>query len=76
MKTLSLKLDETIFHETEEITEQLKLPRNRYINEAISIYNQLNKRKILKGKLKTESKLSAIDSMEILAEMELLQDEN
>ncbi len=76
MKTLSLKLDETIFHETEEITEQLKLPRNRYINEAISIYNQLNKRKILKNKLREESKLSAIDSMEILMEMELLQDEN
>ena len=76
MKTLSLKLDETIFHETEEITEQLKLPRNRYINEAISIYNQLNKRKLLKNKLREESKLSAIDSMEILLEMELLQDEN
>ena len=31
MKTLSLKLDDKIFDETEEITSQLKLARNRYI---------------------------------------------
>ena len=44
MKTLSLKLDDKIFDEAEIITEKLKLPRNRYINEAVRIYNLFNKR--------------------------------
>ena len=76
MKTISLKLDESIFNDTEEIIEKLKLPRNRYINEAVRVYNQLNKRRLLKNQFKEESAASAIDSMELLAEMELLQDEN
>jgi hypothetical protein len=32
MKTLSLKLDDKIFKEAEDITEKLNLARNRYIN--------------------------------------------
>jgi predicted transcriptional regulator len=35
MKTLSLKLDDKIFDEAEEITAKLHLARNRYINEAV-----------------------------------------
>ena len=45
MKTLSLKLDDQIFDDAEEMTAKLKLARNRYINEAVSIYNLFNKRK-------------------------------
>ena len=76
MKTLSLKLDDKIFDEAEEITSQLKLARNRYINEAVSIYNLFNKRQLLKKKLAKESKLTAKDSMCILHEFEKLVDEN
>lgn len=76
MKTLSLKLDDKIFDETEEITLALKLARNRYINEAVSIYNNFNKRKILKSKLAKESKLTMKDSLSILHEYEKLKDEN
>lgn len=76
MKTLSLKLDDKIFDETEEITLALKLARNRYINEAVSIYNNFNKRKILKSKLAKESKLIMKDSLSILHEYEKLKDEN
>ena len=76
MKTLSLKLDDKIFDEAEEITSQLKLARNRYINEAVSIYNLFNKRQLLKKKLAKESKLTAKDSMSILNEFEKLVDEN
>lgn len=76
MKTLSLKLDDKIFDETEEITLALKLARNRYINEAVSIYNNFNKRKILKSKLEKESKLTMKDSLSILHEYEKLKDEN
>ncbi len=76
MKTLSLKLDDKIFDETEEVTSQLKLARNRYINEALSIYNLFNKRRFLKNQLLKESKQTSADSMEILAEFEKLIDAN
>lgn len=76
MKTLSLKLDDTTFDEAEEITAQLNLARNRYINEAVSIYNRFNKRKILKSKLLKESKLTMKDSLKVLHEFEKFVDEN
>lgn len=75
MKTLSLKLDDNVFEETEEVVSELKLPRNRYINEALNLYNQFNKRRFLKKKLAKESKLVAQSSTEILAEFEKLADE-
>lgn len=74
MKTLSLKLDDKIFDEAEEITAELKLARNRYINEAVNIYNLFNKRRLLKKQLTKESKLTAEDSMDILREFEKLAD--
>jgi len=74
MKTLSLKLDDKIFEEAEEITSKLKLARNRYINEAVGIYNLFNKRRLLKKQLAKESKLTSKDSMEILHEFEKLID--
>lgn len=70
MKTLSLKLDDQIFDDAEEITAKLKLARNRYINEAVSIYNLFNKRRLLKNQLAKESKLISKDSMDILHEFE------
>lgn len=76
MKTLSLKLDDKIFDDTEEITSQLKLARNRYINEAVSMYNLFNKRRLLKKQLVKESKLTSSDSMDILHEFERLIDED
>ena len=54
MKTLSLKLDDTVFEETEKVISELKLARNRYINEALNLYNQYNKRQVLKKKLTKE----------------------
>ena len=38
MKTLSLKLDDFVFQETEQLLERIKTPRNRYINEALKFY--------------------------------------
>lgn len=76
MKTLSLKLDDKTFEEAEEITSRLHLARNRYINEAVSIYNLFNKRRLLKKQLIKESKITSSDSMEVLAEFEKLIDEN
>jgi hypothetical protein len=76
MKTLSLKLDDKIFDEAEEMTAKLKLARNRYINEAVSIYNLYNRRILLKNQLMKESKLTSKDSMDILHEFEKLIDED
>jgi len=76
MKTLSLKLDDKIFDDAEEITAKLKLARNRYINEAVSIYNLFNKRRLLKNQLAKESKLISKDSMDILHEFEKFVDED
>ena len=76
MKTLSLKLDDIIFDETEKMTSKLKIARNRYINEAVNIYNLFNKRRLLKKQLSKESKSVKADSLEILSEFERLVDEN
>lgn len=76
MKTLSLKLDDEIFEDTEKLTAKLKLPRNRYINEAVSIYNQFNRRRLLKKQLLKESKVTKQDSLAVLAEFEKLIDED
>jgi hypothetical protein len=75
MKTLSLKLDDAIFEETENVVFELKLARNRYINEALNLYNKYNKRQILKKKLAKESKLVSTSSSKVLAEFEKLIDE-
>ncbi len=76
MKTLSLKLDDKTFDDAEEMTSKLHLARNRYINEAVSIYNLFNKRRLLKKQLIKESKITSSDSLEVLAEFEKLIDEN
>ncbi len=76
MKNLSLKLDDEIFDETEKISLRLNLNRNRYINKAVSFYNHLQNRKLLADKLASESKLVQKESMKVLAEFEILDDEH
>lgn len=76
MKTLSLKLDDDIFNEAEALTSSLKIARNRYINEAVNIYNLYNKRKLLKRNLLEESKATYNDSLDVLSEFERLIDED
>jgi len=70
MKNVSLKLDDSIFRETEKILSRIKKPRNRYINEAIAYYNRIQKRLLLEKKLKKESELVKQDSMTVLSEFE------
>ncbi len=76
MKTLSLKLDDNIFNETEDVLTKVKKSRNRYINEAVDYYNRLNKRTLISRKLARESKLVKKESLSVLAEFESLHDEN
>jgi predicted transcriptional regulator len=70
MKTVSLKIDDSIFGETEKILSRIKKPRNRYINEAIDYYNRLQRRLILEKRLKSESELVKKDSLSILKDFE------
>ena len=73
MKTISLKLDEDIFKETEDILSSLKNPRNRYINEALDHYNRVQKRELLAETLKEESHLVKEHSMSVLSEFEKIE---
>ena len=70
MKNVSLKIDDSIFRETEKILSRIKKPRNRYINEALNYYNRLQRRLILEKKLKKESELIRNDSMSVLKDFE------
>lgn len=70
MKTVSLKIDDSIFGETEKILSQIKKSRNRYINEAIAFYNKIQRKQILEKKLKIESGLVKADSMSVLKDFE------
>ncbi|MBA0883092.1 hypothetical protein [Flavobacterium undicola] len=70
MKTVSLKIDDSIFGETEKILSRINIPRNRYINEAIEYYNKVQKRQILEKRLKAESELVKKESMNILKDFE------
>jgi hypothetical protein len=75
MKNLSLKLEDSIYKETENIIEKLHKPRNRYINDAIEFYNLLQKRRIIGKQLSKESKLVREESMKVLAEFEKLHND-
>jgi len=70
MKNISLKLDDSVFGETEKIISRIKKSRNRYINEALEFYNKLQKRLILEKRLKKESELVKSDSLDVLKEFE------
>jgi hypothetical protein len=69
-KPLSLKIKDDIFKEVEEIIHQTNIPRNAYINQALSFYNKLTKRKLIKKQLQYESNLVTHNSLEVLEEFE------
>ena len=74
MKVLSLKLKDDVFKDVEGLVKAFRMPRNAYINEALHIYNQLNKRKLLRKKLNKESRAVRNVSLDVLREMEQLED--
>ncbi len=76
MKNVSLKIEDSIFKETEEILSLIKKPRNRYINEAIASYNKKQKRILIENALREDSKLVSDDSLSVLGEFENIEDEN
>ena len=73
-KTLSLKMRDDIFSETEEVIDTIHTSRNAYINDALSFYNKFMKRRILKTLLKKESVFVSETSLEALQDLELIED--
>ena len=75
-RLLSVKLQDSVFEETEAIVKKSSLTRNAYINEAVDFYNRLNQRKKLQRLLMDESRIVAASSMEVLKEFEKISDED
>ncbi|WP_420582003.1 hypothetical protein [Reichenbachiella sp.] len=75
MKNLSLKLEESIFDETEDILAEINKKRNKYINEAVAFYNKLYKRKLMRNNLAAESAIAYGSSLEVMEEFEALEDD-
>jgi predicted transcriptional regulator len=73
-RTLSLKMKDDVFTETEEVVETMHKSRNAYINEALIFYNKFMKRSFLKKRLKKESLVVSESSLEALRELELIED--
>ena len=76
MKTVSLKIDDSIFGETEKILSRIKKTRNRYINDALDYYNRHQRRILLEKKLKSESDLVKKESLSVLNEFERIEYED
>lgn len=76
MRVISLKLREDIFNDAEKVVKKIHVPRNAYINQALSFYNRLNQRRILKRRLHDESRAVYLSSIEVLREFEQFEDEN
>ncbi len=76
MKTVSLKIDDSIFKETDKILQDLKKSRNRYINDALAYYNKTQKRLMLAKELQREAKLVNENSMAVLREFEAIEYED
>jgi len=76
MKTLSLKLDDSVFTDTEQVLNHIKKSRNRYINEALDFYNKVQKRKLLAAELEKESELVKDESIKVLHEFEIIDYES
>jgi hypothetical protein len=72
MKALSLKLDETIFIETERLLSEINQSRNAYFNEAIDFYNKHRRGIWLDKQYAFEAEDGADDVREMLKIMEPL----
>ncbi|MCU0401929.1 MAG: hypothetical protein MUE75_13145 [Algoriphagus sp.] len=75
MKRWSVKLEESVFEETEDILNEKGIPRNRYINEALDFYNRYQRRNKLAKAFAKASQLVRDSSMEVNEDFDWLIDE-
>ncbi len=74
MKTISLRVDDQLLKETEQMVQHIQLTRNRYINDAVQYYNNINRKKLLQQQLRKESLMLRKESLSVLHEFEKLDD--
>jgi hypothetical protein len=70
MKTVSVKIKDSIFEETQKVISRLKKPMNSYINDALDYYNRYQKRLITEKRLRNESDLVYKNSLTLLEDFE------
>ena len=75
MERWTIKLNDSVFEETEHILKEKGIPRNRYINEALDFYNRYHRWKKLAKSFAKASQLVRDSTMEVIAEFDLLIDE-
>jgi hypothetical protein len=74
-KLISLKIDEKILLHAETVIEQLGVSRYMFTNNAVAAITKAQKRAELDKQLKREPKIIQENSMEVLADFEVLEDD-
>lgn len=70
---ISLKLDEEYFNEVEKNIPELKVSRNKYINDAVRTYNVMIKKQKIKKMTEDASYAVRENGMEVLKEFKALK---
>ncbi|GHB33124.1 hypothetical protein [Mongoliitalea lutea] len=72
MKTVEINLDESKFNETNELRKRMGMTMAEYVSEALTLYNQSQRRRLLEEKLQFESKLVWKESIKVCREFDKL----
>lgn len=72
MKTVEINLDESKFNETNELRKRMGMTIAEYVSEALTLYNQSQRRRLLEEKLHFESKLVWKESIKVCREFDEL----
>lgn len=75
MKTISLRIEDNILLDTDNVLHEIKKTRNKYIVDALEYYNKIQKRKLLENQYKYDSELVSDTSLEVLKEFEVLEND-
>jgi predicted DNA-binding protein len=74
LKTITLRIDDELYNDTENLVSKINKSRNKYISEALEYFNKKHTMLLLEEQLKFESKLVQVESMKVLHEFEALID--
>ncbi|MBP6795663.1 MAG: hypothetical protein KA143_11440 [Saprospiraceae bacterium] len=69
-KAISLKIEDQIFDKTEELISELKISRNKYINDALENYNRIKEMEKINALLVKASILVRDNSIEVMRDFE------
>ena len=73
MPGISLKIDDKILSEADNLWKEGQKSRNSYFIDAIAYYNSIKKKELLAKQIAKESELVRASSKEVLSEMEKLE---